>query len=245
MEDHQKRDSDEDETFYFRYSSAVAPPSSSSYNPNQAISKSTGGGDGSGGLAPSKSTLHVSNLDYSLTNSDLHTFFSTFGKIACVAVLKDCSTRNSKGVAFVQFVFREDALSAASVMHGKILNGKTLSVSIAVDNGRAPELLRKGFIRISLDVMNVGLVGIYLMSVQRIDWGQGRDRCQRKGGEVAAVERRGRTVGIRERKNQRVERDLKRRIGRQWWMGRRRRWRRKRRRRKMTRKGNYFSDEDE
>ncbi|KAB2031537.1 hypothetical protein ES319_D05G310700v1 [Gossypium barbadense] len=139
QKDHQKRDSDEDETFYFRYSSAVAPPSSSSYNPNQAISKSTGGGDGSGGLAPSKSTLHVSNLDYSLTNSDLHTFFSTFGKIACVAVLKDCTTRNSKGVAFVQFVFREDALSAASVMHGKILNGKTLSVSIAVDNGRAPE----------------------------------------------------------------------------------------------------------
>ncbi|MBA0721385.1 hypothetical protein Golax_008931, partial [Gossypium laxum] len=134
---------DEDETFYFRYSSAVAPPSSSSYNPNQAISKSTGGGGGSGGLAPSKSTLHVSNLDYSLTNSDLHTFFSTFGKIACVAVLKDCTTRNSKGVAFVQFVFREDAPSAASVMHGKILNGKTLSVSIAVDNGRAPDFIKK------------------------------------------------------------------------------------------------------
>lgn len=136
-------DSDEDETFYFRYSSAVAPPSSSSSNPNQATSKSTGGGGGSGGLAPSKSTLYVSNLDYSLTNSDLHTLFSTFGKIARVTVLKDRATRNSKGVAFVQFVSRDDALSAASVMHGKILNGRTLSASIAVDNGRAPEFIKK------------------------------------------------------------------------------------------------------
>ncbi|KAH1064602.1 hypothetical protein J1N35_029589 [Gossypium stocksii] len=132
-EDHQKRDSDEDETFYFRNSSAVAPPHLQIH----------WGGGGSGGLAPSKSTLRISNLDYSLTNSDLHTFFSTFGKIACVTVLKDCTTRNSKGVAFVQFVFREDELSAASVMHGKILNGKTLSASIAVDNGRAPEFIKK------------------------------------------------------------------------------------------------------
>ncbi|KAL4334064.1 hypothetical protein GQ457_07G018670 [Hibiscus cannabinus] len=137
-------DSEEDETFYFRYSSVPAPPSSSSgpSNSNQTTTKSTGGG-GSGGLAPSKSTLYVSNLDYSLTNSDLHTLFSTFGKIARVTILKDRSTRTSKGVSFVQFVSREDALSAASAMHGKVLNGRTLSASIAVDNGRAPEFIKK------------------------------------------------------------------------------------------------------
>ncbi|KAK6233939.1 hypothetical protein QUC31_006345 [Theobroma cacao] len=139
-------DSEEDETFYFRYSSAAGPPSSSSSkpsNPNQTISKCTGGGGGSSGLAPSKSTLYVSNTDYSLTNSDLHTLFSTFGKIARVTVLKDRVTRISKGVAFIQFVSRDDALSAERVMHGKVLNGRTLSTSIAVDNGRAPEFIRK------------------------------------------------------------------------------------------------------
>ncbi|KAE8666359.1 Zinc finger CCHC-type and RNA-binding motif-containing protein 1 [Hibiscus syriacus] len=140
-------DSEEDETFYYRYSSIAAPPSSSSSRPsdsNQTTTKSTGGGGGgSGGLAPSKSTLYVSNLEYSLTNSDLHTLFSTFGKIARVTVLKDRATRTSKGVAFVQFVSREDALSAVNVMHGKVLNGRTVSASIAVDNGRAPEFIKK------------------------------------------------------------------------------------------------------
>lgn len=103
----------------------------------------SGSGSGSGTLAPSKSTLYVSNLDYSLTNSDLHTLFSRFGKIARVTVLKDRETRQSRGVAFVQFVTRGDAVTAAGEMHGKILNGRKLSASIASDNGRAAEFIKK------------------------------------------------------------------------------------------------------
>ncbi|XP_065872516.1 U11/U12 small nuclear ribonucleoprotein 31 kDa protein [Euphorbia lathyris] len=129
-------DSDEDETFYYRYSSVGTPaPASSSSHPSKS--------KGSAGLAPSRSTLYVSNLDYSLTNSDLHTLFSTFGKIARVSVLKDRNSRQSRGVAFVQFVSRDDALSAARQMDKKILNGRTLSASIAVDNGRAAEFIKK------------------------------------------------------------------------------------------------------
>ncbi|KAL1542398.1 U11/U12 small nuclear ribonucleoprotein 31 kDa protein [Salvia divinorum] len=129
-------DEDEDDTFFHRYSSA-APPASST-----AASRSSRGG-GSGGLIPSKSTVYVSNIDYNLTNSDLHTIFSTFGKLAKVTVLKDRATRQSRGVAFVLFVRREDAARAAKEMDGKILNGRTLSASIAVDNGRAAEFIKK------------------------------------------------------------------------------------------------------
>ncbi|KAH6820611.1 RNA recognition motif and CCHC-type zinc finger domains containing protein [Perilla frutescens var. hirtella] len=129
-------DEEEDDTFYYRYSSAAAE------TPSAAASKSSRGG-GSGGLAPSKSTVYVSNVDFNLTNSDLHTIFSTFGKLAKVTVLKDRDTRRSKGVAFVLFVSREDAARAAKEMDGKILNGRTLRASIAADNGRAAEFIKK------------------------------------------------------------------------------------------------------
>ncbi|XP_057979222.1 U11/U12 small nuclear ribonucleoprotein 31 kDa protein [Malania oleifera] len=141
---HPSSDSDEDSTFYYRYSSVPPPPSSSnataSSSSNNPSRKSSGG---SGGLAPSKSTVYVSNIDYSLTNSDLHTIFSTFGKVARVTILKDRSTRLSRGVAFVLFVSRSDALNAVHSMNGKVLNKRTLKVSIASDNGRAAEFIRK------------------------------------------------------------------------------------------------------
>lgn len=100
-------------------------------------------GGGSGGLVPSKSTVYVSNLDFSLTNCDLYQIFSKFGKIGKVTVLKDRQTRNSKGVAFILFTSQQDAHKAVEIMNGKILNKRTLHASIAVDNGRAREFIKK------------------------------------------------------------------------------------------------------
>ncbi|XP_078442774.1 RNA recognition motif and CCHC-type zinc finger domains containing protein [Wolffia australiana] len=127
-----RRKEDDDDEILFRY-------------PLPANSKSSASSSrpGSGGLAPSKSTVYISNLDFSLTNSDLHTLFSTFGKVARVTVLKDSGTRLSRGVAFVLFVSRQDAAAAVREMNGKILNGRKLAASIAVDNGRAAEFIRR------------------------------------------------------------------------------------------------------
>lgn len=129
-------DDEEDETFYYRYASAPPPSSSTTTTSNRPSS-------GSGGLAPSKSTVYISNLDFSLTNSDLFTIFSTFGKVAKVTILKDRVSRQSRGVAFILFVSRDDAVKAVQGINGKVLNGRTLSASIAADNGRAPEFIRK------------------------------------------------------------------------------------------------------
>ncbi|XP_072311011.1 zinc finger CCHC-type and RNA-binding motif-containing protein 1 [Eucyclogobius newberryi] len=97
----------------------------------------------SGGLAPSKSTVYVSNLPFSLTNNDLHKLFTKYGKVVKVTIVKDKETRRSKGVAFVLFLDRECAHNCARTINNKQLFGRTVRASIAVDNGRATEFIRR------------------------------------------------------------------------------------------------------
>lgn len=136
-------DDEEDDEILFRYPLTSSSASASASAASIPHSNPRSGGGGSGGLAPSKSTVYISNLDYSLTNSDLHTIFSTFGKVARVTVVKDRRTRRSTGIAFVLFVSRDDAAASVRTMSNKILNGRKISASIAADNGRAAEFIRR------------------------------------------------------------------------------------------------------
>ncbi|XP_070848567.1 zinc finger CCHC-type and RNA-binding motif-containing protein 1 [Chaetodon trifascialis] len=97
----------------------------------------------SGGLAPSKSTVYVSNLPFSLTNNDLHKLFTKYGKVVKVTIVKDKNTRQSKGVAFVLFLDRDSAHNCARAVNNKQLFGRTVKASIAIDNGRATEFIRR------------------------------------------------------------------------------------------------------
>lgn len=95
------------------------------------------------GLAPSKSTVYVSNLPFSLTNCDLHKIFEKYGKVVKVTVLKDKDARRSKGVAFVLFLDRDSAHKAVRALHKTQMFDRTINCTMAKDNGRAPEFIRR------------------------------------------------------------------------------------------------------
>lgn len=96
----------------------------------------------SGGIVPSKSTVYVSNLPFSLTNNDIHQLLQTHGKIVKVTVMKDKVTRRSRGVAFVLFLNPEDAASCARALNNTKIGGRKIKSSIAIDNGRSTEFIR-------------------------------------------------------------------------------------------------------
>ncbi|XP_014473905.1 PREDICTED: zinc finger CCHC-type and RNA-binding motif-containing protein 1-like [Dinoponera quadriceps] len=94
-------------------------------------------------IVPSKSTVYVSNLPFSLTNNDIHQLLEKYGKIVKVTVLKDKITRLSRGVAFVLFSKQDDALLCANSINNTEIYGRTVKSSIAVDNGRSTEFIHR------------------------------------------------------------------------------------------------------
>lgn len=89
-------------------------------------------------------TAYVSMLPFAYTNNDVAQLFARFGKLARVTVLRDKQTRQSKGVAFVQFAQPADCARAVREMHNTLLDGKlSIACSFVRDNGRAHEFMKK------------------------------------------------------------------------------------------------------
>ena len=99
---------------------------------------------GNSGFSPIRCTVHVSMLPYAYTNNDVAKLFEPCGRIAqydwflsfyhSVTILKDRKTRESKGVAWIQFVelylfslfiYRRESAEKAI----EELNGKKVDVS--------------------------------------------------------------------------------------------------------------------
>ncbi|KAJ3475351.1 hypothetical protein NLI96_g11897 [Meripilus lineatus] len=76
------------------------------------------------------STLFVSNLPYSATSTDIKTLFSDLGPVRSAFVVTDPTSGSSKGVGYVSFSIREDAVLAFEKVNGDteglVLDGRKL-----------------------------------------------------------------------------------------------------------------------
>ncbi|XP_054713557.1 zinc finger CCHC-type and RNA-binding motif-containing protein 1-like [Uloborus diversus] len=113
----------------------------------------------SGGLCPSKSTVYISNLPFSLTNNDLHKILQKYGRVVKVTIVKDKETHQSRGVAFVLFLERESAFKCVRALNRKELFGRTLKCSIAKDNGRTTEFIRRKYYTDKTQCYECGEIG--------------------------------------------------------------------------------------
>ena len=69
--------------------------------------------------------------------------YSRYGEVVKFTIMKDKDTRRGTGVAFILFLDKESAQNCAKSVNNKQLFGRVIKASIAIDNGRAAEFIRR------------------------------------------------------------------------------------------------------
>jgi cold-inducible RNA-binding protein len=75
--------------------------------------------------------IFVGNLSHEVTEEELQKAFAGFGQVASAVIIRDKSTRESKGFGFVEMPDKTGAQSAIAALNGKDLKGRTLTVNEA------------------------------------------------------------------------------------------------------------------
>ena len=75
--------------------------------------------------------LYVGNLSYNTTEENVRELFSQAGNVASVALIKDRTTGQSKGFAFVEMLSKEEGQAAIAGLNGKDLKGRSINVNEA------------------------------------------------------------------------------------------------------------------
>ena len=80
--------------------------------------------------------LYAGNLPFSLTQADIEAVFAQFGEVDAVNLVIDKDTKRSKGFAFIEMTESASAKDAMQALNGSALNGRTIKVSIAKEQGK-------------------------------------------------------------------------------------------------------------
>ena len=75
--------------------------------------------------------LYVGNLPFTITEPDLQDHFAQAGTVSEVALMVDKFTGKSRGFAFVTMATDQEAQNAITQLHGKMLEGRPLTVNEA------------------------------------------------------------------------------------------------------------------
>lgn len=82
--------------------------------------------------------LHVGNLSYNVTSSDLERLFSQCGVVANAQIVADRFTGRSKGFGFVEMKTDAEAQTAIKTMNLKEHDGRCMTVSEARPREQRP-----------------------------------------------------------------------------------------------------------
>ena len=75
--------------------------------------------------------LYVGNLPYETTETDLQTLFQGAGQVASVNVMRDRTTGQPRGFAFVEMSTPAEATAAISQLDQHAYGGRNLTVNLA------------------------------------------------------------------------------------------------------------------
>jgi len=75
--------------------------------------------------------IYAGNLAANVTEEDLRTEFTAFGKVDSVSVITDKYSGSSKGFAFIEMPVVSEGQAAIAALNGKALKERTITVNVA------------------------------------------------------------------------------------------------------------------
>ena len=82
--------------------------------------------------------IYVSNLSFNVADEDLKDFFAEYGEITSAKIIMDRATGRSRGFGFVEMPNEEEAKKAIQELDGGVVEGRTISVTVAKPREERP-----------------------------------------------------------------------------------------------------------